>query len=137
MAVTVVEVPSVVLDEDYRIVEVGPAAQAGFGPLLGQNVFDCFPGSRSLFRPYYEKARRTGRVVEFAQYYDGYVTHVTVIPAGPRLTVHWETLCILDVLTHDGLRSSLTEAIAALEERETKIRREQTRDSLRVVEGGR
>ena len=34
MAVAVEQAPYIVLDDDYRIVEVGPAAEAAFGPLL-------------------------------------------------------------------------------------------------------
>jgi len=34
VAVAVEQAPYIVLDEDYRIVEVGPAAWAAFGPLL-------------------------------------------------------------------------------------------------------
>jgi hypothetical protein len=66
VAVAVDESPYVVLDEEYRIVEIGHAAEAGFAPMRGQKVFDCFVGSRPLFFPYYEAARKTKKVVEFA-----------------------------------------------------------------------
>lgn len=127
--------PHVILDEEYRIVEVGPAAQAGFGPLLGQNVLECFPGSRPLFLPYYEEARRTREVVEFAQFYDGYIMRLRAVPEGSRLTVSWETLGMLDVLTLDGLRMSLQAALQAVTDSEEALRRESVRRSLRVVEG--
>jgi hypothetical protein len=133
VAVAVEQAPHVVLDEDYRIVEVGPAARAGFGHLVGQNVLDCFPDSRPLFLPYYEEARRTGAMLEFDQYYDGYVVHLTVVPVGRRLTVFWDTVGLLDVLTLDGLRSSLQSMLETLRASEDATRRESVRRSLRVV----
>jgi PAS domain-containing protein len=135
VAVAVTEAPYVVLDEDYQIVEVGQAAQAGFGPLLGQNITDSFPDSRPLFRPYYRKAQRTGEVVEFVQYYDGYVVHLKVVPDGRKLTVSWETLCILDVLTLDGLQASLRSVLQTLADVEETLHRDQVRRTLRVVGG--
>ena len=135
MAVAVGAEPHVVLDEEYRIVEVGPAARAGFTPLLGENILDSFPDSRPLFLPYYEEARRTRQVIEFAQYYDGYVLRVKVVPDKGRLTVSWETLGILDVLTLDGLRASLDSVLQALAATEENVDREHVRQSLRVVAG--
>jgi hypothetical protein len=133
VAVTVDETPFVVLAEDYRIVEVGPAAQAGFGPLLGQNVLDSFPGSRPLFLPYYEQARRTGEIVEFTQFYDGYVSRITAVPNGSKLAVFWELLGMLDVLTLDGLRDSLEAIIRTLAGAENTLLKDRVRNSLRVV----
>lgn len=133
VAVTVDETPFVVLAEDYRIVEVGPAAQAGFGPLLGQNVLDSFPGSRPLFLPYYEQARRTGETVEFTQFYDGYVSRITAVPNGSKLAVFWELLGMLDVLTLDGLRDSLEAIIRTLAGAENTLLKDRVRNSLRVV----
>ena len=137
MAVTVEQVPpNLVLDEGYRIVEVGPAAEAGFGPLVGRNLWECFPGAQPLYRPYYERARQTGKPVEFVQFYNGHVGRIRAVPSGGRLALFWEVLCRLDTLTLDGLRASLGEAIAALEECQDQLRREQVRDSLRVIDGG-
>jgi len=93
VAVAVEQAPFLVLDGDYRIVEVGPAAEATFGPLIGQVVFDCFADATGLYRPYYESARATGEVVEFAQYYDGYVMLIKAEPVEDgRLAVAWEIL---------------------------------------------
>jgi hypothetical protein len=136
VAVAVEAVTYVVLDEEYRIVEVSSAAKAGVGPLCGRNILDCFPGSRPLFLPYLKEAQRTGRVVKFAQYFDGYVAEVKVVPAGSTLTVTWERLCILDVLTLDGLRASLHSVLDTLRAREDALHREVVRGSLSVVEGG-
>jgi len=129
-------IPYIVLDDQLRIVEVGPAAQAGFGPLCGRRLLDCFAGSRPLFLPYLEEAQRTGRVVEFAQYFDGYVADLKVVPNGRTLTVSWEALQILDFLTLDGLRASLRSVLDTLRAREDALRREVARRSLRVIEGG-
>ena len=131
MAVTVVEMPFVVLDENYRIVEISPAAQAGFGPLVGQVVWDCFLDSRPLFEPYYEQAKRSEEPVEFTQFYDGQVVRIRVIPQGDRVTVFWEPVFRIDTLTLERLQSSVEEAVAALDNRRGEVR-----DALRVIQGG-
>ena len=136
MAVTVEQAPSIVLDEEYRIVEANLIAAPWFAQHVGKGVFDCFPGTRCLFCPYYNEARRTGEAVEFVQFYDGYVTHVTVVPRGAQLTVSWETLGILDTWTLDGLRSSIDAALARLEEARHELERKRVRRSLHLVEGG-
>jgi len=137
VAVTVEQVPSVILDEDYRIVEVGPAAEATFGPLIGQNVFGCFPDATGLYRPHYENARATGQAVEFAQYYDGYVMLINAEPLEDgRLAVAWEILGMLDTMNLDALRLSLGRILAKLEGYEKRTRMELGRESLRLIEGG-
>jgi hypothetical protein len=88
-----------------------------------------------LFLPYYEEARRRRKVVEFAQFYDGYIMRVRAAPEGLRLTVSWETLGMLDVLTLDGLRMSLQAALQAVTDSEETLRRESVRSSLQVVGG--
>lgn len=133
MAVTVEQAPFVVLDESYRIVEVGPAAETGFGPLLGRCVWDCFPGSESMYRPHYERARRGGQPIELVQYYGGYLTRVEIVPHAVAITVTWETISMLDTSNLGRLRASLTDAIAAIDERADKLGREQVRKSLRLV----
>jgi hypothetical protein len=129
VAVTVEESPSVVLDAEYRVVGMNAAARPWFEEHVGRVVFDCFPGSDGLFRPYYEEARATGSPVEFAQFYGGYLTHVVATPDGPDLVVEWTTIALIDTWTLDGLRASLDDALATLADRER-------RTSLRVVEGG-
>ena len=136
MAVAVEEAPSVVLDDEYRIVEVSAAAEAALGLLRGRSILDSFPGSAPLFRPHYERARRTGERQEFVQYYDAYVVRVTVDPGPEGLTVSWTTLCALDLVTIDGLRESLAVAVSTLERADAERRRADVRRSLRVVEGG-
>jgi hypothetical protein len=137
VAVAVEAVPYVVVDEQYRIVEVGRAAEAGLGPRCGQNLLDCFAGCGPLFLPYLKEAQRTRRIVRFAQYFDGYVAAVKILPDETTLTVSWERLCMLDVLTLDGLRDSLHTALDTLQAKEDSLRREVVRSSLRVIEGGR
>lgn len=137
MAVAVEAAPYVVLDDEYRVVETSWAADAGVGPHCGENLLDYFPGSRPLFLPYLEEAQRTRRIVKFAQYFGGYVAEVRIVPEASGLTLVWERLCTLDVMTIDGLRASLRHALDTLRERENALHREVVRGSLRVVEGGR
>jgi hypothetical protein len=135
VAVTVEHVPFVVLDESYRIVEVGAIAEAGFGPLRGRCVWDCFPGSESMYRPHYERARRSGEPIELVQYYGGYLTRVEIRPEGRTLRVAWETLSMLDTRNLDRLRASLTDAIGELDRHAAHLERRRGRRALRLVEG--
>jgi hypothetical protein len=137
VAVTVPQAsPYIVFDDKDCIVEVGDLAMPVFGSFLGQSVWSCFPDSRSLYEPHYVRARRTGATVEFAQYYNGRVMRIKAVPNGSRITLWYEIVAILDVLTLEGLRESLDSALAALAAAEEAIRREQGRASLRLV-GGR
>jgi hypothetical protein len=139
VAVTVrQEPPFVVLDEGDRIVGVGSHAESQFGPLLGASMWDCFPGSEPLFKPYYDSARRSGEPVEFVQFYDGNVARVRAVPTGEgRLELEWEQLARLDTLTLDSLSETLDDALELLGG-ETTGRRRQTlgRAALHVIEGG-
>lgn len=137
MAVTVEQAPSIVLDEHYRIVEVDPSAEGGFGPLAGQILWECFPGSECLFRPYYERARRTGEPEEFVQFYGGYVTRVRAEPRGDLLRVLWQELHVIDAQTLDTLERSLTRTIELLGDEEADALAESARKSLTVIRGGR
>jgi hypothetical protein len=137
VAVAVELTPYLVLDEEYCIVEVGPPAEAEFGPLRGQGLWDAFPDSRPLFEPYYERARQTGEPVEFVQFYNGWVGRVRAVPEGSRLLLFWEDLRRLDTLTLSRLHTSLEETLTAIAEQETSVRRDTGRDRLRVVDGGR
>ena len=73
----------------------------------------------------------------FAQFFEGYVAEVKIVPSGGTFTVSWERLCMLDVLTLDGLRASLHHVLDTLRAREDALHREVVRGSLRVVKGGR
>lgn len=138
MAVTVQrQTPAVVLDEGDRIVGVGSAAEGQFGPLLGAVVWECFPGSEPLFKPYYDDARRTGRPVEFVQFYDGNVARVTAVPtASGHVELGWELLMHLDTTTLESFRTTLQQALELLEAGSPEPSRE-SRHGLRVLEGGR
>jgi PAS domain-containing protein len=124
-----------VLDAQYRIEAVGPAAQAGFGSLEGRSLWEVFPDSKPLFYPYYEKARRTGEPVEFVQFYNGYLARIRAVPKDDRLLLFWEEMHRLDTLTLDGFRASLVSALEVIEESEARIGRERVRDLLHVVDG--
>lgn len=138
MAVTVEEqAPFVVLDAGDTIVEVGPRAENQFRPLLGSVLWDCFPGSRPLFKPQYDEARRTRKPVEFVQFHNGNVARVRANPrTDDRLELYWEVISRLDTLTLDGLAQTLDEALAVLDERSAAMYRDELRKALRVIEGG-
>lgn len=137
VAVTVRQEPLVVLDEGDRIVGVGPHAEGQFGPLLGASLWDCFPGSEPLFKPYYDAARRSGEPVEFVQFYDGNVARVRAAPAGEgRLELEWEQLARLDTLTLDSLSETLDAALELLGDETAGSRAQTVRSTLRVIEGG-
>jgi hypothetical protein len=131
------QAPLVVLDEGDRIVGVGPRAESQFGPLVGEVMWDCFPGSEPLFKPYYDHARRSGEPVEFEQFYDGSVARVRAVPRGrDRLELYWHQLTRLDTLTLGGLVASLDESLAVLGSRGSSTERQGTVAALRVLEGG-
>jgi hypothetical protein len=138
VAVTVKrQTPAVVLDERDRIVGVGSAAESQFGPLLGARMWDCFPGSEPLFKPYYDKARRTQAEVEFVQFYDGNVARVRAVPAdGGLLELHWEHLARLDTRTLGSLVETLGESLELLDSETSTATRSAVRQALRVIEGG-
>lgn len=138
VAVTVEqETPFVVLDEGDRIVGVGPKAESQFGPLVGARLWECFPGSQPLFKPYYDEARRSGEPVTFVQFYDGNVARVRAVPLeGGRLELHWEHLARLDTLTLDSLADTLEESLELLDDQGASTSREAMRRALRVIEGG-
>jgi hypothetical protein len=136
VAVAVEALPFVVLDDANRVVEVGSAAGADFERLLGESVLDAFPGSEPIFGPYYEQARDSGEPIAFAEYYDGYVLRLTAAPGPNGLTVTWETLGRLDVLTLDGLRASLAAVVERLEVEEVRLSRDRRGAALQVIEGG-
>lgn len=136
MAVTVRQVPAIVLDEDYRIVEVGPSAEGGLGPLAGQNLWESFPGSECLFRPYYDRARASGEQVEFVQFYGGHVARVLAVPRGQLLDVSWQELHVIDALTVERLEASIARMIELIDDTQAETFRDVTRGSLRLIEGG-
>jgi hypothetical protein len=138
VAVTVQETPFFVLDEGDRIVGVGPDAESQVGPLVGSLIWDCFPGSEPLFKPYYDAARRSGDAVEFVQFYDGNVARVRAVPRSDgRLDLYWERLARLDTLTLDGLAKTLDETLELLDEEHVGVHRSALRRHLSVIEGGR
>jgi hypothetical protein len=138
VAVTVTQTPFVVLDEGDMIVGVGPDAASQFGPLVGSRLWESFPGSEPLFKPYYDRARRSGEAVEFVQFYSGHVARIRAVPCGDgRLELYWNQLAHLDTLTLGSLVESLEESLALLDDATSEIHRGDVRRALRVIEGGR
>ena len=138
MAVTVPQMPFVVLDEGDTIVGVGPAAASQFGPQVGRLLWDCYPGSEPLFKPFYDRARRSGDPVEFVQFYDGNLARVRAVPReNGQLELYWEQLAHLDTLTLGSLVQTLEESLELLDDAASEIRRSEVRKTLRVIEGGR
>jgi hypothetical protein len=137
VAVTVEQSSFVTLDTGDRIVEVGPHAESQFGPLLGYVVWDCFPGSKSLFKPYYDRARTSGKPVEFVQFYDGYVARVRATPRGRgELELDWEQLARIDTTTVRSLADSLVASLEVLDEELRDAHRGELRKALRLIDGG-
>ena len=138
MAVTVEEqAPFVALDAGDTIVGVGPRAVSHFGPLVGSLLWDCFPGSQPLCKPYYDEARRTREPVEFVQFYDGYITRIRAVPrAEGRLELYWENISHLDTLTLASLTETLEKSLELLDESRADLDRDEVRKALRVIEGG-
>ena len=139
MAVTVKrQTPFVVLDEGDHLVGVGPSAESQFGPLVGALMWECFPGSEPLFKPYYDAARRSGEPVEFVQFYDGNVSRIRAVPvADGRLELQWELLVRLGTLTLGSLAQTLDESLGLLDEDGSGDQRKIVRGALRVIEGGK
>ena len=125
------------LDEGDRIVEVGTSAQSQFGPLVGTVIWESFPGSEPLFKPYYDKARQTRAPVEFVQFYDGNVARVRAVPnEDGLLELHWEALARLDTLTLGSLAETLEESLELLEAQGWDGQRATVSRALHVIEGG-
>ena len=138
MAVTVQrQAPLIVLDENDTIVGVDSAAESQFAPLVGSVLWKCLPGSKSLFKPYCDAARRTVKPLEFLQFYNGAVIRVHASPTGDgRLELRWEQLLRLDVTTFDTFRTTLRAALALVEAEASGAQRDEARTALRLIEGG-
>jgi hypothetical protein len=101
-------------------------------------MWDCFPGSEPLFKPYYDAARRSGEPVEFVQFYDGNVSRIRAVPtADGRLELEWELLVRLDTLTLGSLAQTLEESLELLDGYGSGDQRDIVRRALRVIEGGK
>ena len=130
------EHPYVILDEDDRVVEVGSRAPAIFESLRGRRVHEGFPETEALYGPHFERARRTGGVVELAQFSNGHLTFLRAVPGERRrVTVSWELIGFVDVMTLEALQASLAAALRVLTEKEEAVRRERVRSSFSVIAG--
>jgi hypothetical protein len=137
VAVTVEQAPFVTLDTGDRIVGVGPHVESQFGPLVGSVMWDCFPGSEPLFKPYYDRARTTGETVDFVQFYDGYVARIRATPRkGGELELAWEQLARIDTTTLATLADSLAASLEMLDGEQRDVHRDELRNTLRLIKGG-
>jgi hypothetical protein len=132
VAVAVERSRSLVLDADYRIVEIGSALEDGYAHVQGHVLWDVESELRPLLQPSFEKAWRTGEAVEFVVFFGGRLVEVDAHVVRDRLRVSWEILHRLDVLTLDRLKASLEEAMAIMD----GVARPRSRPQLRAVEGG-
>jgi hypothetical protein len=126
----------IVLDEEYRIVEVGASAAPEFGAFLGRRVWDVFPDSRAVFLPHLEEAHRTGEPVEFVQFFEGTLVRVDAVPENRRLAISRKVLGTVDVSTLESLRNSLLGIVNALADEETAPYGTSLPPLLRLLEGG-
>ena len=99
-------------------------------------MWDCFPGSEQVFKPYYDEARRTREPVEFVQFHDGNIARVRAVPrTDDRLELYWEVIIRLDTLTLDALIETLDRALALLDQMPSAYR-DGVRKALHLIEGG-
>jgi len=103
-----------VLDADDRITQVSGALRDTIGPFLGHSFWEASPQAEPLFGPHFEDARRTGREVEFTEFYAGYVGRRRVVPSGKALTVFVTPIRQVDVTTLATLAESLREVEAEI-----------------------
>jgi hypothetical protein len=96
-----------VLDAADRITHVSGTLRATIGSFLGHSFWEASPQAEPLFGPHFEEARRTGREVEFTEFYAGYVSRRRVVPSGNALTVFVTPIREVDVTTLATLAESL------------------------------
>ena len=103
-----------VLDADDRITHVSGAMRGTIGAFLGHSFWESSPQAEPLFGPHFEEARRTGREVEFTEFYAGYVSRRRVVPSGEALTVFVTPIREVDVTTLATLAESLRQIEAEI-----------------------
>jgi hypothetical protein len=103
-----------VLDDEDRVVHVGPRRNRTVNAVLGQLLWAGLPEAQPLLGPRFAEARSTGEPIEFTVFYDGGTTRFRAIPAADGLAVHAERLTELDVRTLAGLAESLGKIEAEL-----------------------
>jgi len=96
-----------VLDDDVRIVRVGPSLEARFGPFTGHVLWERLPGAQELYGPCFDEARRTGRSTELAVFYGAQLERLRATPGFEGLTVRVTSIRDLDVRTVETLAASL------------------------------
>lgn len=98
-----------VLDSEDRVTQISGALRDSDGWILGHSLWETSPHAQSLFGPRFEEARRTGREIEFTEFYAGKVARRRVVPSGDALTVFVTPIRELDVTTLATLAESLRE----------------------------
>ncbi|CAN5145860.1 hypothetical protein BH09ACT13_BH09ACT13_07020 [soil metagenome] len=106
-----------VLDDEDRVVSVGPRRDYADNPFLGHVLWSRLPEAEPLLRPRFDEARRTRQEIEFTTFYAGRTKHITVIPAADGIAVHVEQLTALDVRSLATLAKSLEQIEAELDAR--------------------
>jgi hypothetical protein len=96
-----------VLDEEDRIVYVGPDLVDAFGPWLGHVLWEHLPEADAVYGPCLAEARATGHAVESVVFYNGRVKRLRAVPAEDGVALHVERLAELDVRTLGTLVRSL------------------------------
>ncbi len=140
MAVTVQKTPFVVLDEDGSNRRGRSLCRSQFGPLVGSLIWDCFPGSEPLFKPYYDAARRSGEELEFVQFYDGNVARIHAVPQSNGHLDLWTGSCSRTstrlTLTRPSCRRS-TSRSSSWTKSTSAYAEVALRQNLRLIEGER
>jgi hypothetical protein len=121
------------LDEDDRIVRVGPALFESMSPFVGHVLWERIPHARELYKPHFDEARRAKRVVEFTSFYAAELKRIRAIPFGTDLTVYVERVRRLDVTTLETLEESLRAMTCALERQSSEPHDPRERGSLKAL----
>ena len=122
-----------VVDAEDRITRVSGDANAALGPFLGHSLWDASPQAKDIFEPHFEKARATGREVEFTTVYGGQLSRRTVAPTGESLIVHITPLERIDATTSATLAASLASIQSALADRASEQPDRRAPGSLRAL----
>ena len=118
---------------DDVISRVSAPLQRQLGHYVGHSIWIRMPESESVFRPYFEEARASGREVDVVTFYAGATTRLRIVPSGRSLTVYPTKLSGVDVRTLASLRSSLERIASELDARELSRPGRRARASLQAL----
>jgi hypothetical protein len=122
-----------ILDDEDRIVRVGPALFETMAPFVGHELWERIPHAKELYKPHFDEARGTRRPVEFTSYYAAELKLIRAIPSGSELTVRIERIQQLDVTTLKTLEESLRAMTCSLADRVSAQPGPRAHESLRVL----